>query len=210
MRKALLTQFGITLMLLSTFLTSGTASASWYVGNTRNNAYGAWAYITTPSTAPSLVSGSGSGEYNHVTTYGPNWIQTGWGFFYGQSAAFKYVESCINQCNQSGDYYMNDQIGTQGWGTTVDYLIEWQYGTHWCAYVGGVQKHCRDVRSAPTTAIAESEVQYSSDNGLDTTFNPVRYKQSNGVWTTFDGNNFWADSPYHYQAYSSSSWRAYR
>lgn len=158
-------------------------SANWYAGNERADAYGVWAFIRTPSTAPQLVPTSYSGQSNWVSTPGPNWIQTGWNFYWWETVATKYVETCIDECNTSR-YYA--EFGTQAWGSTSDYLVEQTSGTTWCAYIDGIQRRCQSIRSAPTWVQVFSEIKLSPFNKLDTLFDPVYFKNATGVWSVFD------------------------
>ena len=188
------------------------ASASWQPGTQLADVYGAWAYISTPSTSLDIIVAPQSGQSNWASTPGPNWIQAGWRYYYWYTVPRQYVESCINTCTQQGDYFMDDGFATQGWGTTVDYLIEWVPATtnRWCAYTNGFQRHCRDVRAAPSTVLVHSEVHVSPHNPLDTTFHAVRYKASDMVWRLFSGNTFYSDFPYDVEAFSDSNFHTYR
>lgn len=202
----------VAMILLFSFVPYALAAPPWYAGTIRANAYGIWALIRTPSVAPHLVTTDGSGQYNWVSTYGPNWIQAGWAYFHGYTIPKQYVEWCTGTCDQPGDYFVDDTFATQPWGTTVDYLIEWIVETHdlWCVYTNGIQRYCQNVRTVPTDVLAMSEIQGSPFNQLDTVFDPVYYKDAGGSWEVLAQNNFTADFPYGVEVRYSWNFRTFR
>lgn len=187
-------------------------SANWYAGNQRSNAFGAWAFVRTPAAAPFRVNLNFSGQYNWVSLSTPNWIQAGWAYVYPyHNIPMQYVETCINDCNDPpGRYY--EEFGTQPWGTTVDYIIEYVSGTTnvWCAYVSQVLKKCQGIRAAPTNVLAQSEILVSPFNQLDTLFDPVYYASAPGVYQVFDQNAFSADFPYRVEVSTNWHFRTFR
>lgn len=201
----------VTAVLIAIFvLFAQGASANWYAGTTQSGAYGAWAYIRTPSVPPNIVSVPDSGEYNWVGTPGPNWIQTGWGYFPGNPAR-AYVETCINNCNDPPGRFFQ-WYDVQSWGTTYDYLIDGSAASNvWCVYINGVQTKCQSIRTAPSDIYFLSEILVSSRNGLDTLFDPVYYKNANYTWQVIDQpQNFGADFPYAVQVFTPWHFRTYR
>ncbi len=199
--------------VFSSLVFTPSASASWYAGSAIQGAYGGWAYITTPSQPPFTVNVPGSGQYNWVSTPGPNWIQAGWSYFYGWPSAKQYYEYCINldENNHCLTHVLDDTFDTQSWGEMVDYTIYWTSGDRWCASTYDILRICvSGAHAAPTEIQAESEIQGSSLNELDTHFNYVYYKDSNGVWQSFQGNNFNANCPYGVLASRSYTFRTFR
>lgn len=177
----------IVLVTIMGFFFTQVVYASWYAGNIRTNGYGVKASIYAPLSAPYLET---SGESNWVSLPAPNWVQTGWRYYLGWTAAKPYVEY-----NYGGTYGIT-HYGTQGWGTAKEYQVRHVSGTTWCAFISGVQKGCFMPTTAPKTMLAESEVHVSSNNELQTTFVAVQYRNSSGTWVNFDQNNAFANSPY--------------
>ena len=181
----------ISAMLLALVIVQN-ASASWYAGNRRTNTYGGKANIWTPSQAPFISSG---GESNWVSLpNSPYWLQTGWHYYKGWTAAKPYVEYNL----PNGTYNLID-YGTQAWGGVVEYKVEFIGGTTWCAYIAGSNKNCSQVVSAPRDIQAYSEVHTSNSNAISTRFSAAYYKTSAGAWQLFDQANWREDAPYHVQ-----------
>lgn len=175
--------------------------ASWYTGNRRDNSYGIKAWIYAPSSAPYLEK---SGESNWVSTPSPNWVQAGWRYYKGWSAAKPYVEHCI-----SGNYGLTE-YGTQSWGTGVNYRVQYNGYSTWYAYINDSNKGGWGPLSAPQQVLGYSEVHESSSNGLDTRFSSVYYRDSSYNWHLFDQGNWREDSPYAVQKDSYYYYRNYR
>lgn len=166
-------------------------SASWYTGNRRTSTYGGKANISTPSQAPYLAS---SGESNWVSLPAPYWLQAGWRYYKGWTAAKRYVEYNLPNGTYNLVYY-----GTQAWGSVVEYKVDHIGGTTWCVYIAGSNKNCSQVVSASREIQAYSEVHVNSSNVLNTRFSAVYYKTSAGAWQLFNQANWREDSPYRVQ-----------
>lgn len=179
------------------------ASASWYAGNMRTNAYGVRANIWTPSEAPYLET---SGQSNWVSLPTPHWMQAGWRYYQGWEDPIRYVE----YLDTNGDYDLLE-YGTQPWGHIVEYKVDnYNKTTTWCGYVEGVIRVCKIVRSAPSQVQVYSEVHESPNNELDTRFSAVYYKTSDDVWFLFNQANWREDCPYLVQKDENYYFRTFR
>lgn len=177
-------------------------SANWYAGNGRTSAYGVKANIWAPSSAPYIQE---SGESNWVSLPSPYWVQAGWRYYKGWSAAKRYVEYMTS----SGIYGIN-HYGTHAWGSIIEYRVDWVGGTTWCGRIAGSNKGCYQVRSAPITVYAYSEAHVSSQNELNTRFSAVYYMSSTwNVWFLFDQARWQEDAPYHVQKDNTYYYRNY-
>ncbi len=165
-------------IVFALFVVTINASALWYSGVFYPNVNGIWAHITTPSTAQPIYDlpiGLQSGESNWVSLPQPNWMQTGWNYYYDPSGTLKgpnqFIETCINGCyGPPARYYQ--EFSSQNWGTEVSYLIDYTPGSgdQWCAYIDGIQKKCQAIVAPPVTGQVYSEVHINSMNELDTHF----------------------------------------
>ncbi len=201
-----MTRLVVLMIVLALLVVQNASAATWYVGAEHPNSYGVWAYINTPTVAPFTVPPANvSGGSNWVSTpVAPNWIQAGWHYYYGFSAARPYVEICLNNC---ATRIVND-FGTQAWGSTVEYVVHHMPGTtdQWCAYIGGIQRDCRNILIPPTTVQVYSEIHESPLNGLETEFNPVYYMDSTGVWHLFDQNTTFTLITFPYKLLVFQNW----
>lgn len=202
------------------FLVYINVSALWHSGMFYPDVYGVWAHITTPPTALPIYNfpaGSQSGVYSWVSLPIPNWIQTGWHYYYTSEGVLKgplqFIETCINGCFGPPLRYI-EEFNLQDWGTEVWYLIEFTPGTddQWCAYINGVQKRCQAIVAPPVTGEVFSEIQINSRNELNTYFNDVYYKGSNFVWEPFDQGGIAPQSefPYGIEVFQPSNFRTFR
>jgi hypothetical protein len=198
------------LILIPLFSAAQVAYANWYAGNTRSGVYGLWATIYTPSAKPYMVQADISGQDHWVSLSQPNWIQTGWHVSWYQGSASSYWEVCTNGC-----YGLNDRmdVGTQNWGYSKEYLIEYRSDMApdmWCAYVASARVKCDHISTAPVDGQVQSEVKYSPDNEISTTFTEVRYKNAAGQWNYLDQNNYSAELPYGLTAYVDYAFNTFR
>jgi hypothetical protein len=115
-------RLAVLMAVLALLIVPNASAATWYAGAVHPNSYGVWAYINTPAVAPFVVPPANvSGESNWVSTpVAPNWIQAGWHYYYGYSAAKPYVEICLNNC---ATRIIND-FGTQAWGVVCQVLCK--------------------------------------------------------------------------------------
>jgi hypothetical protein len=177
----------VAVFLAITLVMADSASANWYAGNIRYSSYGVKAQIWTPASAPYLAN---SGESNWVSLPSPYWIQTGWRYYKGWSAARRYIEY-----NNALGYALNE-YGTQAWSSVVDYKVNHIGGTTWCAYINDGNQYCvSGLASTPAPVLALSE-SHDSGNVLNTRFQGVYYRTSGGAWQVFDQSNWVEDSPY--------------
>ena len=167
---------------------AGASASSWYAGNARNSAYGVRGDISTPSTAPYVGS---SGESNWVSTPGPTyWVQAGWRYYGGYSAARSYYEYSL----PSG--YNLVETSNQAWGVARNYEVSHAGSGYWTVKIGGVTQGSWGTISAPVSQVkAMSESHYTTVQ-LNTQFNNVYYRTSSS-WYTFDQSNWRTDSPYY-------------
>lgn len=177
------------------------ACAGLYAGSWHNNAFGIKALIHTPSSAPILVE---SGESNWVSTSTPDWVQAGWRYYKGWSAARPYVEHCIN-----GNYGITE-YGTQSWGSNVNYRVQYNGSSTWYAYINDSSKGGWGPLQAPKQVQEYSEVYKNSNNGLDTRFSSVYYRDSSYAWHLFNQGNWREDWPYAVQKDSNFNYWNYR
>lgn len=177
----------IVLAVIITVVTAQTALASWYTGNSRTSAYGIQAAIFTPSSAPYLKE---SGESSWVSLPSPYWVQTGWRYYKGWTAAKPYVEH-----NTKENYGLN-HYGTQSWGSSKNYMVDHKSGNTWRAYINLDLKEEWEPTGAPKTVMGYSEVHRSSENELNTSFNLVFWRKSSGEWRQFDQARWREDDPY--------------
>ena len=193
---------GILVTLFMTLSSVGTTSADWWTGNSQTDAYGVKANIWAPSSAPYIEE---TGESNWVSLPERYWVQAGWRYLKGWSEAKKYVEYYTS----SGIYGIH-HYGTHGWGSIVEYRVDWIGGTTWCGRIDGVNKGCYQVRSAPSLVLARSEVHTSSKNELDTRFSAVYYMGSTwNQWFLFNQEGWREDAPYQVQKDTTYYYRNY-
>lgn len=198
------------LILVSLLVTIRVANANWYAGNFRSGIYGMWATIFAPGQKPYMIPTGISGQSHWVSLSQPNWIQAGWHVYWYEADASSYWEICTNGCFGLN---LRENFGTHAWGYPKEYLIEYRSDlgpNRWCAYIGGVQAQCEDVTSAPAVGQVNSEVHYSSDNKISTTFSEVRYRNAASIWSYMDQNNYAANFPYGLNAYSNYAFYTYR
>lgn len=207
-------------ILAAFFLTTINVSALWYSGVQYPNAYGIWSHITTPAVPLILYdipAGAYSGVINWVSLPAPNWIQTGWRYYYDSNnnlrGPYQFIETCINNCGgPPARYYV--EFNFQNWNTEVWYEVDYTPGTgnQWCAYIDGYQKKCQTIVTPPVTAQVESEVQINSQNMLETYFNNDYYKGPDYVWRRLDQDEILIppDFPYAREVFQPSNFRTYR
>ncbi|MFZ2095874.1 MAG: hypothetical protein WAV05_04475, partial [Anaerolineales bacterium] len=177
-------------------------------------------HITTPST-PLLIYNSPptlqSGVVNWISLPTPNWIQTGWNYYYDPNGnlrgPYQFVETCVNGCyGPPARYYQ--EFNYQNWGTEVEYLIEYTPGSgnQWCAYINGYQKKCQAIVTPPIMGEAFSEIHVNSMNDLDTYFNNDYYKGADFIWRLLDQNEIpgTPNFPYNLQIFQPYNFRTYR
>jgi len=198
---------------------TNSALASWWAGAERPvSANGVTALISTPQNPLDLIDIASSGVSNWVSTYdsdanGIDWMQAGWRLYWWESIPKQYVEWCIDCSGNQGTYEIRDQFATQSWGTTVDYWVDRDVNSRWCASTAGIVRFCVDnLHSTPVEVYAKSEVHDSLMNPLDTTFDQVRYKDpADGVFKLFDNQVIWIeDFPYDVEIFSNSHYRTFR
>jgi hypothetical protein len=192
--------------------------ADWWAGNSRQNAYGATALISSPLNPLILITDTG--QSNWVSTLHQHndlkdWIQSGWRYYeyYTEDVPAQYWEFCDN-CWDPGFIHDHLNYGFHNWDTTVDYWVIWDENERWCAYSGPgttIQRHCQpNLHAAPILIVAKSEVHDSPLNPLDTTFSDVRYKAADVIWRLFDQNRFTSDFPYGVEVYANYHYRTHR
>lgn len=193
----------VVVFTLITFITASIALASWYAGYTDYDLYGAWATIWTPSSPPYLAPpDNASGQSNWVSTVGPYWMQAGWLFYHGENTPTRYWEYCAQNCETNPAQYKLQRLSAQAWSTGVKYSVEYdgaQGPQTWCAWIDGVREVCKnDIRSAPSTMEIMTEVHYSTENHIDTSFASIRIRPTEtGAWTSPNlDSHLSADSPY--------------
>ena len=181
---------------LPTNTPSPTPQDRWYTGNKHNSAYGVKANISAPATAPILSTG---GMSSYVTTATTHWIQTGWRHWKDNTPNWLYtLPMQYVEMNPPAGYIPIIHYNPQSWGEVVEYKINWSSGMQkWCAYIDGVLKNCIDLGFSPPTYVnAHSEVHFSPQNELSTTFLNVNYLDTNNVWQLFDLPMWREDAPY--------------
>jgi hypothetical protein len=194
------------IIVLSVLFTIDYASANWYAGNRRLNAYGVKANIWTP-TNPIYIEEDG--QSNWVSLPRPYWIQSGWRYFYGWSSPKSYVEFCSPPCQNPDDRQLFD-YEDQNWGSIKEYKVDHYQSNTWCASIAGVLKRCEIITSAPNEMQVLSEIHLNPNNELDTRFSAVYYRTQNGTWFLFDQTNWREDYPYKIQKDQLYYFRTYR
>jgi hypothetical protein len=180
----------VTILVLSALLTQPVFAGLYYAGNYRTSAYGIYANIATPSSAPA-VYGYGTSHWVSTPAQNPGWVQTGWKHVPGDSTGIPYIECVVD--GQPRVYY---EYGTQPWGTYRNYYLNYS-GGYWYIYIDSSLKYyTNSTASAPIAVQGESEIQDDSRCVVDTWFLGVAYKNSGGSWYYFDQNNKSANSPY--------------
>jgi hypothetical protein len=180
----------IVLLLALLFVLTATASAaaeSIYVGNERSTGYGAKADISTPASAPWVGA---SGESNWVSTPGPTyWVQAGWRYFGGFSAARSYYEYSLPI-----GYHLED-MSDQVWNYTRNYEVSHAGSGMWTVKVNGTSKGAWGYLAAPVSPVeALSESHYPTVE-LNTQFNNVKYRGTT-TWFNFNESGWVEESPY--------------
>jgi hypothetical protein len=174
------------------------AEANWWYGNSYSGqTFGGFADISTSANHIRIIDGR---VYSWVSTPGmPDWVQTGWGYDRTRTKPFRYYEFCHDGCSdQMPSHYILQTLEDQDWGTTVRYKISWEPGTTdiWCAYIANVQKACFHVFAPPSPNIqALSEIQNTSGNEMDATFDNVYYADSSLIYMAFTQNGWIPQSP---------------
>ncbi len=169
--------------------------------------YGIKALIYTPGLPPYLEGTPyQSGEDNFISVQYDDWVQTGWRYYLGWSAAHTYVEHKV------GSYYGENSYEDQGWGTTIQYQVDCGNCSlsTWYAYIAGVNKGGWGPIAAPRNVLASSEIHFNWNNGLDVRFASVNYLSTNYTWQLFDQANWIEDFPYQVQKDYLYNYRTYR
>lgn len=214
-------KIGIIIMagFILSLLCAYNVSADWWAGNSRLNAYGATALISSPGNPLILVEDTGQSNWVSTLRQGSgtkDWIQTGWRYYenYDVNIPKQYWEICINCWEPGYTQNSDDKYAFHSWGTSVDYWVIWDENERWCVYSGPgttIQRHCEpNLHDAPMLVMAKSEVHNSPFNPLDTTFSEVRYKADDGVWRLFDQDRFSDDFPYGVEVYANYQYRTHR
>lgn len=170
-------------------LLGSSAWASYHVGNTRSRGYGVKADISTPASAPYVGF---SGQSSWVSTAGPTyWVQTGWRYYDGWSAAKSYWEYKLPTGHQL--YHMSDQA----WNFTRNYCITLLDDGNWQVKVNGTPKGAwgAGVLAAPQEPVRAESESHASDVELRTWFNNVQYRGTT-TWFNFNENGWIAEGPY--------------
>jgi hypothetical protein len=184
--------FVCVMVLISTLIITQPASANWYGGNVRTEAYGVSAQIATPNSAPYSIQG-GTSSWVSTSNDDDSWVQVGWLHCpaYGYSSATLYIEY-----RYTGQPSYQWRYGTQAWGTSKNYKLNY-VSNAWSFYIDGVAYAAiSGIDIPPRRVLAVAEVHDSPTNVLNTWFTSVQWRNSGGTWAYFDQNNKFADSPY--------------
>jgi hypothetical protein len=204
----------ICFMVLFSLLTPTTTLAqNYYAWFQRGNFFGIWAYISTPSTPPSMpFTLDSTGNYytlqsHSLTTPGGNsWAQVGILYYPGGDPQqyYEYADTL-------GGYDLV-LIGTQEWGKSVKYEVSHNGAQTWCVWVGGDQIQCLpNTDTAPNIMSAQSEVHYDPNTRIQTQFTDIKVRNSSGVWVDPSISSYMHKNyPYDYTVTSSSSFSTWR
>ena len=184
------------------FAKAAVEAAAWEVGNDRGSQTGVKATISTPSSAPALVT---NGTLSSWVSGGyPSWVQVGWLFIKGESTAHRYVEVVINGSLHSLNYY-----GTQSWGTTVNYTSSYGGSSTWYGYINGVFEGGGGPIYSPNYVAGRTETQPTCGSQMSSTFSSVSYEDSSGGWHLFDQANWLNNANYSIHKYANYNYEDY-
>jgi hypothetical protein len=182
----------IAVLLMALIMVLGMATAasatSWFAGNTRSTGYGVRANIACPASAPYLA---GSAEASWVGTPGPTyWLQTGWRYLSGYSAAKSYYEYSL----PIG--YSLVETSTQSWGAVRTYEVSHSGSGIWAVKIGGSTIGSWGTLSAPVSPVKAVTETHSSSAQMNTAFSAVKYRGTT-TWYNFDQSGWVSNSPYY-------------
>jgi len=205
--KVFLIVLAVFLAVFSPFLTT-TVSANWYSYFQQGYFYGIRADIYTPTFKPYMPGGDH--QSNSVTTLGGGpWVQAGWLLYPEWNQPRQYIEYWDSEGRQTV-YLTNQPFGT---GVKYEVSYNGQLGPEtWCIWISGIKKDCwPDIRTAPTSLIAQSETHTTTDTVFWTDFTAIRLRNSSGIWVypTLI-NNMKAEPPYGNSVKTSDNFKTWR
>ncbi|KOY13066.1 hypothetical protein [Paenibacillus xylanivorans] len=183
---------------------SSSANAdSWYAGVTKPGStyLGMYAYITTPTSLPSLGDSGESAWVSNVTST-RDWIQTGIRYYSGYSGFRTYIEHTYN-----GVHGM-EEVGTHLLDTSIQYTVQYEGAdSKWHGYIAGYDKGSWNLGTYNNVQ-ANAESHATNTQMGPFRFTSVSYKNSSGVWTVNDTAPT-AKSPYSVSKTSNANFRVY-